>query len=240
MARLLIEYRNMMQYLSSYIFISVCFVLTSCQNSKHINRIPYNRGDSPLEVALMKYDRAIQMDAYSKLQNMKSHCNELFDYAREINKNVAEAEVTRCNAVDAALVELYAEFYTAVEFDLAEVSAIQAELEAVPEDPPNVLAELESTMAGVEFVLDLCDATVLNAAVEEFAVAGAEFDAVWAEYEAPWAEVDAAWAEYEATWAGYEAALEETEVALLECGAVPYLQRWDINELWWLWAALSS
>ena len=229
-----------MKYLFPCILISVCFVLTSCQNSKHINRSPHNRGDSPLEVALMKYDRAIQMDAYSKLQNMKSHCNELFDYAREINKNVAEAEVTRCNAIDAALAELYAEFYTAVEFDLAKVSAIQAELEAVPEDPPNVMTELESTMAGVEFVLDRCDATALNASVEEFAVAGAEFDAVWADHEAPWAEVDAAGAEYEATWAGYEAALEEAEVALLECGAVPYSQRWDGDELWWLWVALSS
>ena len=53
-------------------------------------------------------------------------------------------------------------------------------------------------------------------------------------------EVDAAWAEYEAAWAGYEAALEEAEVALLECGAVPYFQRWDGGELWWLWVALSS
>ncbi|MCY4672305.1 MAG: hypothetical protein OXD43_00815 [Bacteroidetes bacterium] len=226
----------MMRHLFPCILISVCFVLTSCQNYKHLNRIPYNRGDSPLEMALMKYDRSIKMDAYSKLQKMKSLCDGLFDYAGDVDKNVVDA--SRCNAIHATLAELYKDLYTTVGFDHAKISAIQAELEAIPENPTDVLAELESIMAGVEFVLVVCDATLLNTAVEEFAATGEKVETVWADREASWAEIEAAWVEYEAAWAKYESALKETQVALVKCGAVPYLRRTD--QLQWLWWALSS
>ncbi len=182
----------------------------------------------------MKYDRSIKMDAYSKLQKMKSLCDELFDYAGDVDKNVVDA--SRCNAIHATLAELYKDLYTTVGFDHAKVSAIQAELEAIPENPTDVLAELESIMAGVEFVLVVCDATVLNTAVEEFAATGEKVETVWADREASWAEIEAAWVEYEAAWAKYESALEETQVALVKCGAVPYLRRTD--QLQWLWWAL--
>lgn len=226
----------MMRHLFPCILISVCFVLTSCQNLRHLNRVPYNRGDSPLEIALMKCNRSIQMDAYSKLQTMKSFCDRLFDYAGDDDENVVD--VLTCNAIRATLAELYKDLYMTVGFDHAKVSAIQAELEAIPENPTDVLMELESTMAGVELVLVECDATVLNTAVEEFAATGEGAETVWADREASWAEIEAAWVEYEAAWAKYESALKETQGALVKCGAVPYWRRSD--ELHWLWWALQS
>lgn len=226
----------MMRHLFPCILISVCFVLTSCQNLRQLNRVPYNRGDSPLEIALMKYNRSIQMDAYSKLQTMKSLCDGLFDYAGDVDENLVD--VSLCNTIHATLAELYKDLYMTVGFDHAKISVIQAELEAIPENPTDVLAEFESIMAGVEYVLVLCDATVLNTAVEEFAATGEKAETAWADREASWAEIEAAWVEYEAAWAKYESALKETQVALVKCGAVPYRRRSD--ELHWLWWALQS